>query len=501
MKYYIMLLLTCVVVANNQYPTQEQLDKMLHQAFELVWQEAMKAKQTINNTDFRSTGEELLSNLSSSAPAVNFVTHADLGESLTSAENTSASIFVSMDNQTSWFENDYVVPIDAPGYENTWGATTITGGGNSVDWYLSGSIDSGALGLNLGQVTVSQSPFNGNNSWPPSNNLYALITTDVSGDATSGQDITNIRATYSDDRLYASMELNNNCCDEGGFFGPWYLYAIAVVNPDALENGVAYAYAYGDGGFGELYPGIYKIYGDYSNGLGAIDGFEVLSTNFNYSTSGNQLQASSLLSIITNDTEWGVWPNSLNGVALVGATVEAGLSGLDVEITEKDNSDIGVLVLSTQSQDGNVAPVLTNPLYENNTLSVTYSDADGNLAVAHDVFIEGDMAFTMVPESHAYLEGAIFTLSDVSTSGIVTFSFYDGKETVLLDFDLGGGSCALLGDANGDGVVNVIDIVLTVNLILCNDCPDNYNICSDLNMDEMLNVLDIVALVNLILGS
>ena len=120
MKYYIILLLTCVVVANNQYPTQEQLDQMLHQAFELVWQEAMKAKQAINNTNFRSTSEELLSNLSSSSPAVNFVTHADLGESLTSAENTSASIFVSMDMQNSWFENDYVVPIDAPGYENTW---------------------------------------------------------------------------------------------------------------------------------------------------------------------------------------------------------------------------------------------------------------------------------------------------------------------------------------------------------------------------------------------
>jgi len=256
MKYYIILLLTCLVVANNQYPTQEQLDRMLHQAFELVWQEAMKAKQVINDAKFRSTADDLLSNLSSSAPAVNFVTHADLGESLTSAENTSASIFVSMDNQNSWDENDFVAPIDEPGYENTWGATTVTSGGDNVDWYLSGSIDSGALGLNLGQVTVSQSPFNGNNNWPPSESLYATMTSDVVGDASSGQDITNIRATYSDDKLFASMGLNGGCCEEGGFFGPWYLYAIAVVNPDALENGVAYAYAYGNGGFGELYPGI-----------------------------------------------------------------------------------------------------------------------------------------------------------------------------------------------------------------------------------------------------
>ena len=70
-----------------------------------------------------------------------------------------------------------------------------------------------------------------------------------------------LRATYSDDRLYASMELRwFNCCDEGGFFGPWYLYAIAIVNPDALGKWQLLMHMlYGDGGLGQLYPGIYKI--------------------------------------------------------------------------------------------------------------------------------------------------------------------------------------------------------------------------------------------------
>jgi hypothetical protein len=145
------------------------------------------------------------------------------------------------------------------------------------------------------------------------------------------------------------LGLNGSCCNEGGFFGPWNLYAIAVVNPDAVENGVAYAYAYGDGGFGQLYPGIYKITGDFSSGVGEVGGFEVLSENFNYTTTGNQLQASSLLSIITNDPDWGEWPNSFNGVGLVGVTLEAGLDGLDVAIELLDTSDVGVFIMSTQS--------------------------------------------------------------------------------------------------------------------------------------------------------
>ena len=57
------------------------------------------------------------------------------------------------------------------------------------------------------------------------------------------------------------------------------------------------------------------------------------------------------------------------------------------------------------------------------------------------------------------------------------------------------------GDANADSEINVLDVVLTVNLILCADCPDNYNACSDLNSDGTINVLDVVSLVNLILGT
>jgi len=80
--------------------------------------------------------------------------------------------------------------------------------------------------------------------------------------------------------------------------------------------------------------------------------------------------------------------------------------------------------------------------------------------------------------------------------------FSDGEAMVTLEVDLGGGgnSCQVVGDANGDAEINVLDVVLTVNLILCSDCPDNYNECSDINADGQINVLDVVSLVNIILG-
>ena len=54
----------------------------------------------------------------------------------------------------------------------------------------------------------------------------------------------------------------------------------------------------------------------------------------------------------------------------------------------------------------------------------------------------------------------------------------------------------LLGDVNEDNDIDVLDIVLTVNIVFNN----NYNFLSDLNQDEQVNIQDIVLLVNLILN-
>ena len=65
--------------------------------------------------------------------------------------------------------------------------------------------------------------------------------------------------------------------------------------------------------------------------------------------------------------------------------------------------------------------------------------------------------------------------------------------------DCGGGSCVatgVIGDLNGDGVINIMDIVLVIYAILHSE----YDPMGDLNGDEQLNVMDIVLLVNLILG-
>jgi hypothetical protein len=61
-------------------------------------------------------------------------------------------------------------------------------------------------------------------------------------------------------------------------------------------------------------------------------------------------------------------------------------------------------------------------------------------------------------------------------------------------------STGLLGDANGDGVVNISDAVLVVNYILGDRESDIVFENADINQDNEINVTDAVGIVNIILG-
>jgi len=520
------LLCSSLLIAEEYTPQQKQElgQKALHEMLQIIYSEAMAAKRAFLEDQLR---EDPISNFATTAPQSGFIVNADIAGDL-QAGTESAMVYVSTDDQSTW-QSAPATLIGTEGYETTWGGTIATGNGNTAYAYLSGLVNSEALGYNYGTIIVSGSPHNINGNWPPGSNLYADMADDPSGDASSNQDIIALRGTYkgSDavdgegneyidvERFYMDITLNGGCCDEGGLFGPWYLYGVGIVNPEA-EEGVAYAIGYGDGGFGELSPGLLKITGDLTTG--EIDGFDYLTTNISYSTSGNDMQATALMSYITNDSQWGTWPNSFNGFIVLGVTVEASLDGLDVAAELKDETNPGLMICNTTYQDGNIALSLSNPEFdaETNTLSVTYSDGDGNLpwfksaqvcdSGTDNCFFQMDM----IPDGHTYEDGVRFSASfasgDVQDGDYdVHFWFADddienypsAQINLPITVGSGGGGCALDGDLNSDGLTNVLDVVLLVNLVLGGNEPDA---CSDVNGDGILNVLDIVLLVNIVLG-
>ena len=126
-----------------------------------------------------------------------------------------------------------------------------------------------------------------------------------------------------------------------------------------------------------------------------------------------------------------------------------------------------------------------------------YTDSDNNLATISEVSLnDSETTLTMVPNSHIYDGGVVFSANIGNEYSLATLTFSDGAESVQLEVELGA-SC-IDGDANADNQINVLDVITTMNIVLTNG---SYNTCSDLNTDGAINVLDVVALVNLILSS
>ena len=93
-------------------------------------------------------------------------------------------------------------------------------------------------------------------------------------------------------------------------------------------------------------------------------------------------------------------------------------------------------------------------------------------------------------------------IEEVTESGSVVWSYsHSGNNANIaraqkysLDY-FDGGDNSILGDINGDGILNILDIVSLVKLVLTGE----YDASGDINQDDYLNILDIVSLVNMIL--
>ncbi len=498
---------------------QQALEKSLAKLFS----EGMKIKREFQSMS-PELREELLSNLVSTAPRSDFIINADISSDVSNnLTDGSVQAFVSMDGQSSWTSTNNVSLIGTEGYENTWEASISTGGGNSSDWYISGEVDAASIDPSFegfGNVFVSGSPHNSSGAWPPSSNLYADIAIEPSGDASSGQDIYAFQGTHQTineevENLYLSISMSGGCCDAGSFFGPWYMYGSGVLNPES-SAAVVYAMIYGDGGFGQLTPGIIKLEGDLASG--EIGGYEYITTSYTYSTSGDRFQGRLPISLLTSDADFGPWPNAYQGVVGLGVTIEASLDGLDVAADIKDQTQPALFVAATQSQTGNTTPVLSNGSNDGNTFSIDYSDADGNLPWFHNVSLcngpvgpdtQCYQSGTLLPNSHDYLSGVTFSASFDEINDDACYAHFwltdeqagsssdpNNPSMAELEFSECGGSDCVVGDSNEDGILNILDVVLLVNIVLANGEGDT---CSDINGDGVLNILDVVLLVNLVL--
>jgi glucose/arabinose dehydrogenase len=158
--------------------------------------------------------------------------------------------------------------------------------------------------------------------------------------------------------------------------------------------------------------------------------------------------------------------------------------------------------------EGFEPPVWEYALYVNGVCSITggFVYRGSNIPSIYGKYIYGDWCtgdiwgFTYSEEDNHTNEHLL-----VSEINITSFGVDENNELLICanesiyklssDEEVG-----ILGDLNQDGLINVLDIIVNINIIL-GTTPTTYQLWSgDINSDGAINILDIVLMVNIILS-
>ena len=89
------------------------------------------------------------------------------------------------------------------------------------------------------------------------------------------------------------------------------------------------------------------------------------------------------------------------------------------------------------------------------------------------------------------------TPSDITGNG--NDGYYQGNATTIDDDFFG--SCVLDGDLNGDEIVDIVDLFLTVDFILERNPQPFFFFCADISEDEEINIMNIIFILNIIINN
>ncbi|MBU1318494.1 MAG: dockerin type I repeat-containing protein [candidate division Zixibacteria bacterium] len=363
---------------------------------------------------------------------------------------------------------------------------------SQFEWYNRSELDT---------VVVTQSPKNIGGTFPVPSYLLADLGADPTGDAegtsASYLDITHCYGSYSDTKLYVRFENNGGGFPTSSGF-TFFVYSVGIIDPDATDS-IAYAFVYASVPL-LIGPGLYKI-------DPADSSFSQIG-NITTNISGNALSMSCNISDLTAQPGWSDWPPPSNLIVLAPVTATQSLSGM----ATNDWGKIAIFQPQSNLSDysSNNAPTLSGASAVAGegrliSASVTYTDTDNHLAVIRDFHVELDL-HPMSACVKDYASGTLFETEVTVTSGgwyDYYFEFSDGAATVTTDIDsvYVDLQTYVAGDADGNGAVDIDDVVFLIQYIFASGpAPDPLE-SGDADCSGAIDIDDAVYLIAYIFSS
>jgi len=173
----------------------------------------------------------------------------------------------------------------------------------------------------------------------------------------------------------------------------------------------------------------------------------------------------------------------------VTATVNANYEFVNWTVENGDEASADPVYTFTMPSSDLTLTANFNLMFE---LTLIATPAEGGTVTGAGFYPDGTVVDIDATEEAGYVFHAWFGDVADSTAAATTITIDDDKTAEAFFY--------LLGDANGDGSVNVLDVTTIANYIM-GENPDPFIfVAADVNFDEVIDLLDLVAVVNIILG-
>ena len=132
------------------------------------------------------------------------------------------------------------------------------------------------------------------------------------------------------------------------------------------------------------------------------------------------------------------------------------------------------------------------------SITLVNDEQHGTVTVSASAKFGDSVAITVTPDNGYMLD--TIEVKDANGNEVeldeddMSFTMPDSDVTITVTWKLAG----VKGDVNGDGTVDISDVVALVNIIL--NGSSDYQAEADVNNDGGIDISDVVALVNIILG-
>ena len=192
-------------------------------------------------------------------------------------------------------------------------------------------------------------------------------------------------------------------------------------------------------------------------------------------------------------TVWGTSKYIIAGVVLIPQE-------LDTSVKVTNANDNGTISGTTIKMDITLTNTGSNDYNDKIEVEAWYDGGDGHVYREKELIFNAEIAAGQTKK----ISNCEITDLTIGRRYCISISYYSEKEQqrkfFLTYYTLKESTEGIPGDVNGDGVVNVTDIVATVNYIMEKPSDGFNKEAADLNGDGEINVTDIVKMVTIIMS-